>query len=912
MSPAHRPARRAALALAAVALLLAPLAIATPASAAPPSELFLSEYVEGSSNNKALEIFNGTSTPVDLASGGYSVQMFFNGSTSAGLTINLTGTVAAGDVFVLAQASAAAAILAVADQTNGAGWFNGDDAVVLRKGTAVIDSVGQVGTDPGTEWGTGLTSTADNTLARKSSVTSGDSNTSDAFDPSLEWQGFATDTFSGLGSHTIDQQPGDSAPQVTGTTPADGATGVPAGANLTVTFSEPVTLADGSVSLSCAGVAQPVTVSGGPTSYTVDPASDLPTATSCAATVAAAGVTDQDSEDPPDSMAADYTWSFTTAGVCGDRATLISAVQGTGLTSPMVGQTVEVEGVVVADRTPTNRLRGYFLQEEDSDVDADPATSEGIFVFGSLPAGAGEGSVVRVTGTVAEFGSGGPETQLSGTQSQLCETTATMPSAAVIRFPVGAVQDLEASEGMLVTFPQDLVISEYFNFDRFNETVVGVPPHGWDRFFTPTAVVEPGDPARTLAELYTRSRITLDDARTSPQNPSPPFFPGTVDTPFTLQNRFRGGDALSGVTGVLSHSFNLYRVHPTTDAAYTAVNPRPEEPPGVGGNMKVASFNVLNYFLTLDAGPDICGPGQNQECRGADTAEEFQRQKAKIVDALADLDADVVGLMEMENTPGVEPAADLAAALNARMGAGTYSYVDTGVVGTDAIRVGMLYKPGKLAATDPFAILDSSVDPRFRDDKNRPALAQTFARRGTGGKVTVVVNHLKSKGSACTDVIVDGTPDIDTGDGQGNCNRTRTLAAQALVDWLGTDPTGSGDPDFLIIGDLNSYDREDPIDTLVAGGYTDLVKRFGGEYAYGYVFDGQAGYLDHALSTGTLTPQVTRAVEWHINADEPDILDYDMTFKGPAEELLYEPNQFRSSDHDAVLVGLKLKRDRTG
>jgi len=906
MSLAHRPSRRAVLALVAAAALLAPLAVAPSASAAPPSELFLSEYVEGSSNNKALEIFNGTSTPIDLAAGGYSVQMFFNGSTSAGLTINLAGTVAAGDVFVLAHGLAGPAILAVADQTNSAGWFNGDDAVVLRKGTAVIDSVGQVGTDPGAEWGTGLTSTADNTLARKSSVTSGDSNTSDAFDPSLEWQGFATDTFSGLGSHTIDQQPGDSAPQVTGTTPADGATSVPAGANLTVTFSEPVTLADGTVSLSCEGVDRPVTVSGGPTSYTVDPASDLPTATDCAATVAAAGVTDQDSEDPPDAMATNYTWSFTTAGICGDQATLISAVQGSGLTSPMVGQTVEVEGVVVADRTPTNRLRGYFLQEEDSDADADPATSEGIFVFGALPAGAGEGSVVRVTGTVAEFGSGGPETQLSGMQAQLCAATATMPSAAAIRFPVGAVQDLEASEGMLVTFPQDLVISEYFNFDRFNETVVGVPPYGWDRFFTPTAVVEPGDPARTLAELYTRSRITLDDARAT-QNPSPPFFPGTVDTPFTLQNRFRGGDTLSGVTGVLSHSFNVYRVHPTTDATHTVVNPRPEEPPGVGGNMKVASFNVLNYFLTLDTGPDICGPNQDQECRGADTAEEFERQKAKIVDALADLNADVVGLMEMENTPGVEPAADLAAALNERLGAGTYSYVDTGVVGTDAIRVGMLYKPGRLAATDPFAILDASVDPRFRDDKNRPALAQTFVQKGTGGKVTVVVNHLKSKGSACTDV---GDP--DTGDGQGNCNGTRTLAAQALVDWLRTDPTDSGDPDFLIIGDLNSYDREDPIDTLVAGGYTDLVKQFGGEFAYGYVFDGQAGYLDHALSTRTLTRQVTRAVEWHVNADEPDILDYDMSFKAAAEEALYEPNQFRSSDHDAVLVGLDLRPGRSG
>jgi len=175
-----------------------------------PTDLFFSEFIEGTSNNKALEIFNGTGTAIDLAAGNYVVQMYFNGSTTAGLTINLTGTVASGDVFVLAQSSANATILAQADQTNGAGWFNGDDAVVLRKGGssgAIIDSIGQIGFDPGTEWGSGLTSTADNTLRRNSSIIAGDTNPSDSFDPSAQWDGFATDTFDGLGSHTINVAP---------------------------------------------------------------------------------------------------------------------------------------------------------------------------------------------------------------------------------------------------------------------------------------------------------------------------------------------------------------------------------------------------------------------------------------------------------------------------------------------------------------------------------------------------------------------------------------------------------------------------------------------------------------------------------------------------------------------------------
>jgi predicted extracellular nuclease len=205
-------------------------------------------------------------------------------------------------------------------------------------------------------------------------------------------------------------------------------------------------------------------------------------------------------------------------------------------------------------------------------------------------------------------------------------------------------------------------------------------------------------------------------------------------------------------------------------------------------------------------------------------------------------------------------------------------------------------------------VLTSAVDPRFIDTKSRPALAQTFQENATGARFTVVVNHLKSKGSDCNDV---GDPDL--GDGQGNCSQTRKAAAQAIVDWLATDPTGSGDPDFLIVGDLNSYAQEESISAIKAGpddlagtadDYTNLVNQFVGTYAYSYVFDGQAGYLDHALSSASLTGQVTGVTEWHINADEPDVLDYDTSFKPPAQEALYEVNAFRTSDHDPILVGL--------
>jgi predicted extracellular nuclease len=133
----------------------------------------------------------------------YTLEFYFNAASSPALTISLTGTVPNNDVFVIAHGSADASILAQADQTNSAGWFNGNDSVVLKKNGVVIDSIGKIAQNPTTEWGTGNASTADNTLRRKPSIFSGDTNPDDTFDPSVEWDGYATNTFDGLGSHTI-------------------------------------------------------------------------------------------------------------------------------------------------------------------------------------------------------------------------------------------------------------------------------------------------------------------------------------------------------------------------------------------------------------------------------------------------------------------------------------------------------------------------------------------------------------------------------------------------------------------------------------------------------------------------------------------------------------------------------------
>ncbi|MGB5936958.1 MAG: ExeM/NucH family extracellular endonuclease, partial [Ornithinimicrobium sp.] len=559
------------------------------------------------------------------------------------------------------------------------------------------------------------------------------------------------------------------------------------------------------------------------------------------------------------------------AGVCGDPATSIGAVQGDGSTSPLVGQTVEIEGVITGD-FQQGGFDGFYVQDEGV---GDPATSDGIVVFAPGAGDLTSGDVVRVAGTVEESFE---MTRLA--QAEIAECgQGPVPDPVTVQLPQDDAA-YEATEGMLVTLPQSLAILEYFNYGQFGEIALGV-----DRQFQPTAVFEPGSTEATqLLADHEAERIILDDGR-GESNPDPARHPNGAD--FALDNIFRGGDLITDATGVLDYRFGQYRVQPTQAATYQAVNPRPDVPE-VGGSLTVASFNVLNYFTTLGA-------------RGADDAEEFDRQEAKIVAALARLDADVVGLIEIENNGTALDT--LVTALNDDVGPGTYAGLTTGPIGTDEITTAFIYQPAKVSLNGEFATLTSADDPRFLDSKNRPALAQTFTETATGESVTVVVNHLKSKGSSCNDV---GDPTDPNG--QGNCNGVRTAAALALADWVAADPTGSAERDVVVIGDLNAYDKEDPIVALGDAGFVDLLAAEQGELAYSYVFDGQLGYLDYGLANPTAAEQVSGAAVWHINADEASLLDYDTEFKKDPQDAIYAPDPYRSSDHDPVVVGLDLVR----
>ena len=524
------------------------------------------------------------------------------------------------------------------------------------------------------------------------------------------------------------------------------------------------------------------------------------------------------------------------AGNCGEPATLIHAVQGSGAATPLANTAVTIEGVVVADVQGAGQFDGYYVQEEAADADADPLTSEGIFVFsGAGVDNVSAGDIVRVRGTAGESFA---LTQLSLVSAPVkCGTGRLRRRRWLSRSRTWTTTS--ASEGMLVSYTQTLTATEVFNLGRFGEVSLS----GIGRLYNTTAVALPGAPAEAVAAQNARSRIILDDASNT-QNNDPTRYP---QGGLSATNTLRVGDTLNGLDGVMDFRFGSYRIQPVGAVNFIATNLRTPAPAAVGGNLKVASFNVLNYFNGNGLG------GGFPTSRGAETVFEFDRQEAKIVSALKAIDADIVGLMEIENDGGPTSAlAELVGALNAATAPGTYAFVDTGVIGTDEIKVALIYKPAEVVPVGTWDILTTADDPRFLDTRNRPTLAQTFRDLSSTQVLTVAVNHLKSKGSAC-----GGAPDDQPDTGGGNCNGTRTAAAEALVDWLASDPTGSGDADFLLIGDLNSYAFETPVQALEAGGFQNLVRAFGGLTPYSYVFNGESGYLDHALATASMAAQVT-------------------------------------------------------
>ncbi len=609
--------------------------------------------------------------------------------------------------------------------------------------------------------------------------------------------------------------------------------------------------------------------------------------------------------------------------------TPISQIQGSGHTSPLVGQAVTTRGIVT--RVNNN---GFFIQSDTPDGNAQ--TSEGLFVFTSSAPTVVANQLVQLTGTVAEYNTGAASNTLTASRpiTQLTNvsglsTLASNQALAPTPLTLPATQDeLEALEGMLVQVTNTLTASQNYFQGRYGQVTLSAE----GRLVKPTNIHPAGSvAAQQLAEANAQRQLLLDDG-SSMQNPTPIPYIGA-------DNTLRAGDTLDGLVGVLDYGLSTasntglasYKVHPTQAVSFQRAHPRSAKPADVGGNLKVASFNVLNYFTTFTNGQTASG-GSGQgcslgssvaagNCRGADNLTEFTRQRDKIVQALLGLDADVVGLMEIQNN-GNAAAQNLVDALNAVAGAGTYATVPLPVAfdatvggsptGTDAIRVALIHKPAKVTPQGS-ALADTDAV------HNRPPLAQAFATPN-GERFTIVVNHFKSKG--CTDA---SGANADQGDGQGCYNASRQAQASRLLTFVNELQARTSDSDVLVIGDLNAYGKEDPILTLAQGGLQDLIAAFEGESGYSYVFDGEVGYLDHALATAGARAQVSGVTHWHINADEPFVIDYDMNFKRSpgtgqcynasltaCSPDLYTATPYRSSDHDPVLIGLNLLKSLTG
>ena len=574
----------------------------------------------------------------------------------------------------------------------------------------------------------------------------------------------------------------------------------------------------------------------------------------------------------------------------------IADVQGDGASTPLAGTVVTVEGVVTGDYrlSTASGYRGFYLQTAGSGgaTDATPARSDAVFVFSANadPAVA-IGDLITVTGTAGEFNG---QTQISATDAanyEVVTAAAGLPAPTVLPDSVvGSAR--EAYEGMLVTPESAYLASSHqlFNFGTLWLNVGALAVKA-------TETTDAGEAAAAIGAANRANRLLVDDGYSIQVSNAAhvggqPYF----DKATVVRNGDRFVAPAAGM--ILGWGFDDWRLQPqrplsdASPAGYAALeptwqslNPRTAAPEPSGGDITAASFNVFNYFTTFGG-----------DARGADNAELFAVQRSKIVSAINALDADVVGLMEIENSVKLgeeadEALGDLVGALNAASAPGTWAFVPTPQVlrdaaTTDFITNAIIYKP---AAVTPVGASFADSDETVWNIAREP-LAQTFETVADGKVVTIVANHFKSKSPP------SGNTAPEPADLQGFFNAERVAQATRLVDFVaGVKADPAKGPNVLLVGDFNAYAEEDPAQVLTAAGLVDLVPaKTDGEYTYS--FDGELGSLDHAFATPELAASVTGVDVWNINSPEWSDRGYEF---GAAEA----GTPYRSSDHDPVIVG---------
>jgi len=860
------------------------------------SQLVINEVYGGGGNSGApyrndfVELYNNSNADVDIS--GYKVEYFSaTGTTVANtLTIGAGKTIKANSYFLIqmaAGANTAAAPLPTPDATETAAMSGTAGRVYFRNSAAVlVDAVSFGGSTTTPSEGRPAPATTNATSVQRTPIGQDTDNNSADFTT-----GAPTPTNSGPASNT-------SSTSVAKTDAAEPSTGgrftltfspaTAAGITIDYSFSTSATATFGTdYSAAYQGnLAQTgtLTIPQGTTTVdiTVTPIDDAVTEGSETVILALSNATGGYAIQNGSS----------TLGLSDDDLALtrIHAIQGSGA-SASAGQ-YRIEGVVTS-LLPTWSPSGFYLQEEDADTDSDPATSEGIFVISSASVAVGD--VVTIIGTVQETSATPSFSQavITASSSSILSSGNALPTAVTVTLPVASLDQWEQYEGMLIKVEQLLTVTD--NFELGSRGTIALSAGGL--VYQPTQVIDP-DPL--LVDQYTLSNklrtLLFDD--------------GSAVIPYSLpfvnaDNTLPIGSTTTTVSGVLGFGFSNYRLHPVSNAyPVFSYATRPAAPVyGSGTNVKTASFNVLNYFNGDGTG------GGFPTARGANTLAEFTRQRAKIIDALTTINADVVGVIELENdgTGSNSAIQDLVNGLNAVLGAGTYNFINDGALiqpyNTDAIRCAILYKPGVVTPVGPVLLSDNAVF-------NRPPVAQNFTLNSNSERFVFIVNHFKSKGGTGSGA------DADQSDGQAAFNATRVQQAEALVSYINTVIIPAVEHDkVLSVGDYNAYYKEDPLNLLRTAGFEVLGK----DISRSYLFGGQVGSLDHAVVSASLNSAVASLQKWNINSSEPVYLDYNDDVRDASESngdvnpwaAFYTVSPYRSSDHDPVLVGLNLKEADT-
>ena len=630
-------------------------------------------------------------------------------------------------------------------------------------------------------------------------------------------------------------------------------------------------------------------------------------------------------------------------GSTGPQQKTVAEVQGTGASSPLVGEDVVVKGVVTA-AYPEGGFDGFYLQTQGTGpAPEESGASDALFVHQGVALGPDVvvGNFVQVTGTVKEyFGL----TEIEAADVVDAGTSFSPPQALTTGWPTTDA-GRESIEGMLFQPTGDYTVTNTFATNQYGEVGLAVGDHP---LIQSTEVATPGSDAAKAVDADNASRlVTLDDGASSNfvassyshatcgLRPIPCLLNGDETPPYVSNTRpVRVGEAATFTKPVVvDYRFNLWRFQPTrtvlgpddVGSPVTFTNTRTAAPDATDidqlgtPDLRVASFNVLNYFTDLGSANPDCRAYYDRDdngntvrtgCdeRGAWDAEDLERQTEKEVSAINALGADVVGLMEVENSakfghPRDTTLAYLVDQLNLEAGAGTWAFVPSSTElpaldQQDVITTAIIYKPARVMRVGPSRALGTESGPGHAFVDAREPIGQVFRQKyGKGDKFLFVVNHFKSKGSPGP-----FPGDEDTGDGQGSSVTSRIMQAQALRDWVPTVLAEMDTRAAVMAGDYNSYTKEDPLDVLYRAGYTDVGSRFD-PTSYSYSFSGLSGSLDHILVNDDALQMSTGADHWNINSGESVAMEYSR-YNYHASDF-HLPGPYRSSDHDPVVLGLR-------